>query len=174
MVRGQVLHEHEGDARLGVRGRTIASYRSYADLVVHPSEIIKGRLQVPTSPVHVELPWPNNAPIDELARAVPKGSRIIIVGRGVETARSDAVELAVHGGPTAVIADNLVSVPAFGLVVETQRGAAAARPSRARKARRSQKLRYAALLTPRKGRFVRLKDAGSQTEAPASCATSPQ
>lgn len=98
-------------------------YDSYANLIVEPQSVLRGKLSVPGRPVHVEIPWPNNLDVGALERTLPGGARIIVMGEPVRGADEAAAPLVARGlMKRNEVADNLVSVPPYGFIMESAGG----------------------------------------------------
>jgi hypothetical protein len=98
-------------------------YNAYANIVVKPISILRGTLAVGDAPAHIEIPWPNNLGVDALLREVPRGARVIVIGEPVHGADEAAAPLIARGLATeGDVAANLVSVPSYGLIIETAEG----------------------------------------------------
>jgi hypothetical protein len=95
-------------------------YASYANLVVHVQEVLKGRLDSPDEDLRIEQPWPNNVDLKELASFAPTGSRVLVLGDAVP----DALEKAEPLDAAASVASNLLQIAAYGLVVKDSAGRA--------------------------------------------------
>ncbi|MDH5675276.1 MAG: hypothetical protein OEZ06_24360 [Myxococcales bacterium] len=109
VVVGEVSDLVEGrrEVLLGPEGDPTSNYVQYYDVVLRPSEVVKG--DAPTAEdVHVEFAWPNNQSTEKLSAALPRGARAIALG-----GRPDGAE------PTTY---TLLQVPPYGLVFETSSG----------------------------------------------------
>jgi hypothetical protein len=83
----------------------------------------KGDFAKPRGNLHVELPSPINVEVDKLAKNAPKGSRVIVIGDPVPDAEEQARPLEEEGiVPPGSVAPNLLAVPPFGLVLESEEG----------------------------------------------------
>jgi hypothetical protein len=99
-------------------------YASYVNLVVQPARVLKGEVEDSDLSIYVEQPWPNNLDIDELRKDAPVGVRVILLAEAVSGAQDSARKLEKEGIDQPSIPDNLVGVPAYGLIIDGVDGSA--------------------------------------------------
>lgn len=99
---------------------TPGAYDSYANLELRNLEVLKGTLKKPSDKAYVEVPWPNNVPLDELISATPVGARVILLADSVRNALEMAQLLESDQGIDAVgsVRANLLAAAAYGLLIE--------------------------------------------------------
>ena len=98
----------------------VAVYASHVNLRLRTKHVWKGSLPEVDADVHLERPWPNNVPTEELMRTTPRGVRVIAFARLVENAGDLAKPLEDErpAGPND-IPENLMDLAPFGLVFES-------------------------------------------------------
>jgi hypothetical protein len=111
--------ENNSDASDGVL------YASYVNLIFRARSTLKGTLPSPDSPISIEFPWPNNAPLDALFSEAPLCSDAVLFAEEVPSAAEAAAPL-IEAGILAsdAVAPNLFQVSPYGFVVPAEDGEA--------------------------------------------------
>jgi hypothetical protein len=97
-------------------------YHSYVNLVIEAEAVLRGDIPLPAEPLHVEVNWPNNLPIDKFVASAPRGARVFVMSDWVDSAQEEAAPLVEAGIDPGNLADNLLSLSPYGLAFEDAEG----------------------------------------------------
>jgi hypothetical protein len=104
-----------------VENPRLPQYSSRVNLLIQPISIFRGELERDAE-LAVEFPWPNNASLERVIAAAPRGARLLLLANRIRDAEELARPLEEAGIAAGSISSNLFRVREFGLGFENSDG----------------------------------------------------